>query len=80
MKNIYPENGETLATYIKRCRIYLKLTQSEMAGKININTQSLGKIESGKTQRLKRKTKTGLAKVLEIPETYIDSICRGITI
>ena len=77
---MYPEDGETLATYTKRCRIFFKLTQSEMAEKIKINTQSLGKIESGKTQRLNRKTKTGLAKTLGIPETYIDAICRGIRI
>ena len=77
---MYPEDGETLAAYTKRCRIFFKLTQSEMAEKIKINTQSLGKIESGKTQRLNRKTKTGLAKTLGIPETYIDAICRGVRI
>ncbi|MFY0609875.1 MAG: helix-turn-helix transcriptional regulator, partial [Candidatus Atelocyanobacterium thalassa] len=70
---MYPEDGETLAMYVKRCRILLKLTQSEMAKKVNINTQSLGKIESGKTQSLNSKTRIGLAEVLNVPETCIDA-------
>ncbi|KFF41823.1 MAG: putative transcriptional regulator, partial [Candidatus Atelocyanobacterium thalassa isolate SIO64986] len=77
-KGMYPEDGETLAMYVKRCRILLKLTQSEMAKKVNINTQSLGKIESGKTQSLNSKTRIGLAEVLNVPETCIDAICRGV--
>ena len=44
---MYPKDGETLDVYVKRCRLALKLTQSAMARKININTQSLGKIEFG---------------------------------
>ena len=77
---MYPKDGETLDVYVKRCRLALKLTQSAMARKININTQSLGKIESGKTQKLNRKTRLGLAEILNVSETCIDSICRGVAI
>ena len=66
-----PQEGENLAEYVKRCRTQLKLSQrllrrattepaltvgqADMALKVGINIQSLGKIESGKTHRLNSK-------------------------
>ncbi len=75
-----PQDGETLASYIKRCRGKMKMSQAEMAQRVGINLQSLGKIESGKTRRLNSKTKAGLSKVLNIPEEYLDAVCRGVPI
>jgi len=73
-----PKNGESLAEYLRRVRAGLKLSQGEMAKKAGVHIQSLGKIESGKTTRLSSKTKSGLARVLGIPEDYLDAVCRGV--
>jgi len=73
-----PKNGESLAEYLRRVRASLKLSQGEMAKKAGVHIQSLGKIESGKTTRLSSKTRMGLARVLGIPEDYLDAVCRGV--
>lgn len=75
-----PQNGETLAEYLRRVRLSLKMSQGDMARKAGIHTQSLGKIESGKTTRLSAKTKAGLSRVLGISEDALDGVCRGILI
>ncbi len=75
-----PQNGESLAEYLRRVRTSLKLSQGEMARKAGIHIQSLGKIELGKTTRLSRKTKSGLARVLGISEDYLDAVCRGVPV
>ena len=75
-----PQNGESLAEYLRRVRTSLKLSQGEMAQKASLHIQSLGKIESGKTNRLSSKTKSGLARVLGIPEDYLDAVCRGVSV
>ncbi|WP_216595776.1 helix-turn-helix domain-containing protein [Myxosarcina sp. GI1] len=73
-----PHSGETLAQYLRRRRIGLKMSQEQMAQKIGIHPQSLGKIESGKTTKLSSKTKTGLSKVLKVSEDTLDAVCRGV--
>ncbi len=75
-----PQSGESLAEYLRRVRTSLKLSQGQMAQKAGIHIQSLGKIESGKTIRLSSKTKSGLARVLGIPEDYLDALCRGVSV
>ncbi|MGV2827595.1 helix-turn-helix domain-containing protein [Myxosarcina sp. GI1(2024)] len=42
-----PHSGETLAQYLRRRRIGLKISQEQLAQKVGINSLSLGKIESG---------------------------------
>ncbi len=72
-----PASGESLATYVRRVRIGLGLSQKELAEKAEIHPQSVGKIERGQTTRLKQKPKTGLALALEIPEEYLEAVCKG---
>ena len=56
------------------------MSQGEMARKAGIHTQSLGKIESGKTTRLSAKTKAGLSRVLGMSKDTLDAVCRGVPI
>jgi transcriptional regulator with XRE-family HTH domain len=75
-----PKEGETLAKYVRRIRKQLKLSQSELAQRAGLHSQSIGKIELGKTERLNSKTQTSLAKILAIPEDYLLAVCRGVTV
>lgn len=75
-----PQSGETLAKYVRRLRKKLKLSQGELAERAGLHSQSIGKIELGKTVRLNSKTKTSLAKILAIPEDYLEAVCRGVAV
>ncbi|ACK73970.1 transcriptional regulator, XRE family (plasmid) [Gloeothece citriformis PCC 7424] len=75
-----PQDGESLAQYLRRVRTSLKMSQGEMATKAGLHIQSLGKIEAGKTTRLNGKTKAGLSRALGIPEDYLDALCRGVPV
>ena len=37
----------------------------------------LARLSGGYTERLKRKTQQGLAYALEIPEEYLEAVCKG---
>lgn len=75
-----PLSGETLAQYLRRRRIGLKMSQEQLSQRVGIHAQSLGKIESGKTTKLSSKTKTGLSRVLEVSEDTLDAVCRGVPV
>ncbi len=75
-----PVVEDTLAQYVRRIRIGLKLSQGDLAAKAGIHIQSLGKLELGKTNRLNAKTQTGLSRALGIPESYLEAVCRGVPI
>ena len=75
-----PQEGETLAKYVRRIRKQLKLSQGELAQRAGLHSQSIGKIELGKTERLNSKTLTSLAKTLAIPEDYLIAVCRGVAV
>ena len=47
-----PQEGETLAKYVRRIRKQLKLSQGELAQRAGLHSKSIGKIELGKTERL----------------------------
>lgn len=72
-----PQANETLAKYVQRLRRSLGLSQREVALKADIHPQSLGKLERGKTNCLNRSTQRGLAYALQIPEDYLEAVCRG---
>lgn len=72
-----PQANETLAKYVQRLRRSLGLLQREVALKADIHPQSLGKLERGKTNCLNRSTQRGLAYALQIPEDYLEAVCRG---
>lgn len=72
-----PASGESLATYVRRVRMGMGLSQKELAEKAGIHPQSVGKIERGQTTRLKQKPKTGLALALAVPEDYLEAACKG---
>jgi DNA-binding XRE family transcriptional regulator len=75
-----PIPGESLADYIRRLRVGQRLNQKELATKAGIHLQSLGKMERGKTAKLNRKTKNGLAYALGVPAEYLEAICKGISV
>lgn len=75
-----PIAGETLATYIRRVRARLSLSQKEVAIKAGIHLQSLGKIERGQTAKLNRKAQNGLAYALGLPAEYLEAISKGIAV
>lgn len=75
-----PQEGENLAQYVRRLRKNLKLSQGELAQRAGLHSQSIGKIELGKTVRLNSKSQASLAKILAIPEDYLVAVCRGVAI
>jgi transcriptional regulator with XRE-family HTH domain len=75
-----PAPNETLASYIRRIRVSLSLSQKELADKAGIHLQSLGKMERGKTARFNRKTQNGLAYALGIPVEYLEGIGKGVAV
>lgn len=76
-QNWVPSTEESLAAYVRRVRTNQGMSQKELADKAGIHAQSLGKIERGQTTRLKHKPKIGLANALNIPEEYLDAVCKG---
>ncbi|MBV9389376.1 MAG: zinc ribbon domain-containing protein [Chroococcidiopsidaceae cyanobacterium CP_BM_ER_R8_30] len=56
------------------------MSQGELAKKAGIHLQSLGKIELGKTARLSTKTTTGLSRALQIPQEYLEAVCKGVSV
>ncbi len=75
-----PKQGESLAEYLRRVRMELGMSQAELAQKAGIHLQSVGKIELGKTTRLNSKSKTGLSKALQISDSYLETVCKGIPV
>ena len=72
-----PQADEPLAHYVQRLRRSHGLSQREAALKAGLHPQSLGKLERGKTNRLNHNTQKGLAYALQIPEDYLEAVCRG---
>jgi DNA-binding XRE family transcriptional regulator len=75
--NTVPLPMESLADYIKRLRVDLKMSQNDVARAAGIHLHSLGKIERGITHRLNSHTRRGLAIALSIPQEYLEAICNG---
>lgn len=75
-----PKLGESLALYVRRVRTELRMSQVQVVEQAGIHLQSLGKIEAGKTSRLAAKTKTGLARALQVPQEYLEAVCLGVPI
>lgn len=75
-----PNPGESLALYVRRVRTELRMSQVQVVEKAGIHLQSLGKIEAGKTSRLAAKTKTGLARALQVPQEYLEAVCQGVSV
>lgn len=78
--NKLPQSGESLAAYVRRVRTELSMSQALLAQKAGIHLQSIGKIEKGLTTRLNSKSKAGLVRVLQIPEEYLEAVCKGVPV
>ena len=75
-----PSPGESLADYVRRLRNSLDLNQKELAEKVGVHVQSIGKLERGMTTRLNHRTKNGLAFALGVPAEYLEAASQGIPI
>jgi DNA-binding XRE family transcriptional regulator len=75
---LVPQPDESLAQYIRRLRQQQGLSQKEVVGLAGIHLQSLGKIERGKTLKLNHKTSGGLAYALNVPQDYLEAVCKGV--
>lgn len=71
-----PKAGELLAAYVQRVRIGLGMSQAQLAQKVGIHLQSVGKIESRKTTQPNSKSETGLFKALQVSR-YLEAVCWG---
>jgi len=74
----WPQTDETLAQYVRRVRTELGLSQEALAARAGIHSQSLVRIETGKTTRLSQKTKEGLSQALRISNDCLEAVCRGV--
>jgi transcriptional regulator with XRE-family HTH domain len=72
-----PRVNETLASYLRRIRVGMNLTQEEVATIGGIHKQTILKIEAGKSGKLSKKTRQGLVYALKIPEEYLDAVGEG---
>jgi transcriptional regulator with XRE-family HTH domain len=75
-----PKLSESLAEYVRRVRTGMNMSQAELATRSGIHLQSVGKIESGKTTRLSSKTKAGLSRVLQVSESDLEAVCKGVPV
>lgn len=75
-----PESDESLADYVKRIRLSLGMSQSELALRAGVHLQSLGKIERGKTSKLNQRSLRGLAYALQVPTEYLDAVVKGVAV
>ncbi len=66
-----------LANYCLARRQEMGISQEMLSDRAGINKQTLGRIELGKTTRLSRKTKSGLARVFAITEEYLEGLIEG---
>lgn len=73
--NLSPQENETLAEYLRRLRG--GQSQAELAERAGCHQQTIGNIESGDSTKLASKTKAGLAKALQIPESYLEAAISG---
>ncbi|HAZ45722.1 MAG TPA: transcriptional regulator [Cyanobacteria bacterium UBA11369] len=72
--NLAPNPEESLAEYVKRLRTSAAMTQEQLSAAAGLHRQSLTKIEAGKTTRLSKKAKAGLAAAFLIPTEYLDAV------
>lgn len=67
---------ETIAERIKRCRIERKLTQEELANRLNISRVAVTKWETGEVANMKLSNLMGLSRVFKMP---VEEIITGIS-
>ncbi len=72
-----PQPEESLSVYVRRLRTHLKFTQAEIGEKAGLNRHTIGKIETGLTQRLNSKALSGLSEALGVPPNYLEGVCKG---
>ena len=82
VESALPLAGEGLAVYIKRLRKQQDWSVVFLAQKAGVHPQSLRKLEDTKSKqkRLNKKTRTGLARAFDIPETYLDAALKGLSV
>ena len=72
-----PHPQETLCDYVRRLRQQRNWTQAQLSEAAGVHRQTIGKIESGDSQRLNRRVRKGLALALSIPLEYLGAVCDG---
>jgi len=77
LSDFAPQPQESLQDYVRRLRSQRQLSQAQLSQAAGVHRQTLGKIESGVTQRLNHRARNGLALALAIPVEYLDAVCHG---
>lgn len=72
-----PAPEETLSTYVRRLRQQRSWTQAQLSAAAGVHRQTIGKIESGHSQRLNSRVRKGLALALSVPLEYLEAVCKG---
>lgn len=72
-----PHPEEPLSDYVRRLRQQRSWTQFQLSEAAGVHRQTIGKIESGDSQRLNRRVRKGLALALSIPLEYLEAVCDG---
>lgn len=75
--DLLPQPQESLQAYVRRLRLQRQFSQAQLSQAAGVHRQTIGKIESGRTQRLNQRARTGLALALAIPVEYLDAVCVG---
>lgn len=77
LSDLAPQPQESLQTYVRRLRTQRQLSQTQLSQAAGVHRQTIGKIESGMTQRLNQRARNGLTLALAIPVEYLDAVCQG---
>ncbi len=80
LSDLAPQPQESLQGYVRRLRSQRQLSQEQLSQAAGVHRQTIGKIESGTTQRLNQRARSGLALALAIPGEYLDAVCQGTTV
>lgn len=75
--DLAPQPQESLQAYVRRLRLQRQFSQAQLSQVAGVHRQTIGKIESGMTQRLNQRARTGLAVALAVPVEYLDAVCGG---
>lgn len=75
--DLAPQPQESLQAYVHRLRTQRQWSQAQLSQVAGVHRQTIGKIESGMTQRLNQRARSGLALALSIPVEYFDAVCGG---
>lgn len=76
---LLPEDGESLAAYIRRIRELRKMTRTQLAKTAAVNVSTITRLENGISgeKKPRKQVQERIGKALKLPIEYIQSLVQG---